>query len=252
MVEFVYILAGQGVYEIGNQTYPVSAGDLVIYNSNVLHYEFNNDPQLPILCCAATDIQLPGFQPNHIVPDNMTPVFPLGANAHTFRSLMQMMFDVSSEISSEMSDICQSLFLALLRLTLRVIEKNAPQTDSASSRTRSSGNLSEQICAYVNEHIYEELSVPAIAKLFGISESYFSRIFKQSTGYSLTAYQQHRKIGKAQTLLLMTNLTIAEIASEVGYRHQSYFTKLFTSIIGVSPTRYRKLYQGSIQPPIIP
>ncbi len=70
-----------------------------------------------------------------------------------------------------------------------------------------------------------------------------ARVFKQSFGYTLTTYLIRRKIGEAQTFLLNSDLPIAEIAAQLGYPNQSYFSRLFTEHIGLSPLRYRKMYK---------
>lgn len=245
IVEIVYILAGQGVYEIAGRPYPVSAGDLVIYNSNVMHYEFNNDPQLPILCCAATGIQIPGMKPNCIVPEHISPVFPLENRAHIFRGIMQTLFEVASLNEPNTSKVCQSLFSALFDLTLSVIDARASMTALEKNKPGwKSSRLGQDFRAYVDAHLDGNLTAKQVSQAFDVSESYFARIFKQSTGCSLTTYIRRWRIGRAQNLLLMTDMTVAEIAYAVGYENQSYFTKLFSDSIGISPTRYRKLYCG--------
>jgi AraC-like DNA-binding protein len=62
------------------------------------------------------------------------------------------------------------------------------------------------------------------------------------SGYSPMQYLLRRRVGEAQTLLITTDLPIAEIAGRVGYDTQSYFNLQFTRHVGMPPKRYRQNY----------
>lgn len=241
IVEFVYILRGSGEYEISAQSYPVEAGNLVVYNNNVVHFESAKNQRLPILCCAATGIQIPGLPPNCLFPEDIPPVFNLGEKKHIFRHLMQEIFDQATAGDPRSTEVCQELFYALLHILLTHIDANCSLQTAA---PRGSDHISKKIREYVDTHPATEISAPQIANLFSISESYLARIFNRSFGCSLTTYLIRRRIGEAQTLLLTTELPISEIAHRVGYDNQSYFAKMFLQNVGISPLRYRKMYRS--------
>lgn len=239
MVELVYVYSGSGDYDIAGRRYPVTAGDLIIYNSNVMHHEFRSHQNHAIYCCAATNIHLPELDPNCILPEKMRPVIHLGDNRHLFQQLMQSIWDTASSGLPNSFSVCQLLFQAVLRLTLDVIAAS----DSESIReVPENTHLSQEIRTYVDSHPIETLSAPAVAKAFHISESYCARIFKQAYDCSLTTYLIKKKIGEAQTLLLTSDLSVKEIGDRVGYHNQSYFCKIFTQTVGTSPLRYQKMY----------
>ena len=73
----------------------------------------------------------------------------------------------------------------------------------------------------------------------GLSESQFSHLFKQQTGHAPLTYFIHLKMQHACSLLTLTQLSVKEIAQEVGYTDSYYFSRLFKKIIGVAPSRYR-------------
>ena len=123
LVEFVYVISGQGEYEIDNVRYPVRAGDLVIYNSDTVHCEFVNHNMLPILCCAAEGILLPGQKPDCMIENGVSPVFHLDEKSYMFRQLMQMIFDEALRGNRYSHMVCQSLFESLFYLTLDVIRQ---------------------------------------------------------------------------------------------------------------------------------
>lgn len=239
MVEFVYVLSGSGEYDIAGARYPVTAGDLIIYNSGVVHHEFRSHHNHSILCCAATNIYIPGLEPNCLIPSHMSPVLHLGDNKHLFQQLMQTLWDTASSGLPHSFPSCELLFQSLLQLAIDIIDNSgSEEVREISQHSR----LSQEIRMYVDSQPVQSLSAPAVAKAFGISESYCARVFKQAYDCSLTTYLIQKKIGEAQTLLLTSDMSVKEIGDSVGYHNQSYFSKIFTQTVGTSPLRYQKMY----------
>lgn len=77
----------------------------------------------------------------------------------------------------------------------------------------------------------------AFAKL---SVSHFSAIFRERTGYSPIEYFNHLKIQKACQYLLLTTMTVKEIAGTLGVDDPYYFSRMFSKLMGHSPVEYRK------------
>jgi AraC-like DNA-binding protein len=90
----------------------------------------------------------------------------------------------------------------------------------------------------------DNLSTPAtldnIAQSVHLSTSFFSRKFKQDTGYAPIEYYNHLRIQKACQLLHFSDLRINEVASQIGIDDPFYFSRLFKKQMGVSPMEYRK------------
>jgi AraC-like DNA-binding protein len=66
-----------------------------------------------------------------------------------------------------------------------------------------------------------------------------SKLIKEKTGYNFQELLQRKRFQMAEHLLMDTDLTIEEIALDVGYENQSYFFKQFKNRYGVTPRRYR-------------
>ncbi len=94
---------------------------------------------------------------------------------------------------------------------------------------------------YINEHLSIDLSLSVLATILNISPYYFERLFKQSVGSTPHQYILRCRIEKAKQLLRTTQLSILEIAEQVGYKNQSHFSKLFRKLTGTSPRAYRSL-----------
>lgn len=94
--------------------------------------------------------------------------------------------------------------------------------------------------SYMENHLEENITLAMVAEKLYLSPTYFSRLFKQRTNYTFSAWLAERRILRAQRYLDETNLTIADIAMQVGYRESNSFTRLFKQTTGISPTEYRK------------
>jgi AraC-like DNA-binding protein len=83
-----------------------------------------------------------------------------------------------------------------------------------------------------------DMSIKDIAKVCGVSECYFRRLFKDYSGESPMDFRQRYRIEKAKQLLLSDMLTISEISSELHFSDIYHFSKTFKSIVGVSPSKF--------------
>lgn len=105
--------------------------------------------------------------------------------------------------------------------------------------TDTDGHISD-IMQYINRHYAEPLSTRQLAAHFGFSLSYFCRYFKRVTGVTVLEYLGAVRLSRACELLQQTELSIAEIATRVGYGGVNYFVRQFREKTGTSPLRFRK------------
>ncbi|MFT4147027.1 MAG: AraC family transcriptional regulator [Mobilitalea sp.] len=97
----------------------------------------------------------------------------------------------------------------------------------------------EQALAYIEDNYQQNIKVNDIVSYLYINRSYFSSIFKQEMQVSPLAYLQSYRIKKAKNLLSKTNMTLHEIALNIGYKDAFTFSKVFKKTTGVSPSKYR-------------
>lgn len=93
---------------------------------------------------------------------------------------------------------------------------------------------------YLRENLSTKVQLEDVAAHVGLSRSYLSTLFKTELGETFTDYLNTMRIEKSKELLLNPELTLADIAGLAGYSDQSYFTKKFAQLVGMSPGRYRK------------
>lgn len=93
---------------------------------------------------------------------------------------------------------------------------------------------------YIHEHLDSPLPLGTISHHAGLSESHFCRLFKESTGLTLTDYVNRCRIEWAKKELLRPEQRVSEIAFLVGYQSLSQFNRSFARITGCSPSRWRQ------------
>lgn len=90
------------------------------------------------------------------------------------------------------------------------------------------------------------ISMHALASLFGMSQRNFTRRFKKATNITPVQYLQNKRLAAATELLQNSNLSIKEIAYRVGYFDVSYFTKLFKKSSSITPKEYRSTVRAKL------
>lgn len=94
---------------------------------------------------------------------------------------------------------------------------------------------------YIHHNCYADLRVKDIAKAMHMSESYLSRKFKKDFGINLKVYIENIIISKAKKCLLASKPSIKEIADELKFKDEFYFSAFFKKHVGMSPSHYRAL-----------
>ena len=107
-------------------------------------------------------------------------------------------------------------------------------------RSNSTKSFVHKAKEYVSNNYDDlELSLDSICEVLGVSNSYFSTIFKKETGKSFIGYLTDYRMDQASRLLIETNEKSYIIAQKVGYTDPNYFSYVFKRRFGVSPSKYR-------------
>jgi two-component system response regulator YesN len=109
--------------------------------------------------------------------------------------------------------------------------------------TEKGQNYSEivkSVITYVRANYMNKLYLNDISEHIKYSVSYLSRIFRDEIGESLSAFINRTRIENSKMVLLTSDLPIIEVAYLCGFDDQSYYTKVFKKITGVSPGKYRE------------
>ena len=106
-------------------------------------------------------------------------------------------------------------------------------------KTEGYSSVIKYLISYINEHIYEDISLHAMAAETGYDAYYISRKFRRETGESINEYILNKKVEQAKILLKTTSLKINEISDILSFSSPSYFSTQFKRAAGVSPAEYK-------------
>ena len=95
---------------------------------------------------------------------------------------------------------------------------------------------------FIHAHLSEPLELASVARCAGLSRSYFSTRFKESTGLAFTEYVAAARVEAARNMLANPGLRVSEIAFAVGFQSLTRFNRVFREMTGMSPTCFRKLH----------
>lgn len=98
----------------------------------------------------------------------------------------------------------------------------------------------ESVLSYIEEHLSASLTMEEAAASIAMSYNYFSKRFREYTGYSFPEYVNRLRIERSKSYLEDPSLKITDIAYKIGYDSASTFSKAFSKYEGCSPADYRR------------
>ena len=95
------------------------------------------------------------------------------------------------------------------------------------------------ILKYIEDNLYDNISIDAIAIQFYFNRFYIMRLFKKETGLTITEYINTRRIIKSLKQLVNSNDRILKVALDNGYHSLEYYSEIFYKTMGYSPLEFR-------------
>jgi AraC-like DNA-binding protein len=229
-----YCIDGQGWYKIGDKQYKVGPFEFFILPQNVEHaYGSSENNPWSIYWVHFGGDTLPHFNSMHTVQEHLKPYY-IKSSEEIFSvfSRMYKTLELGYSIDNLMfSNMCLSHFISLFIYNARHYQiKTDEKTDTIDSAI-----------LYMQEHIKKNISLNELSKQYNYSPSRFSNLFKQKTGYAPIDYFIQMKMQKASQELDFTDKPIKEVAIDLGFDDPYYFSRRFSKIIGMSPTKYRSI-----------
>ena len=245
LLEILFVRSGTGFYIVGNERYPVSKGDIIINNADTLHDEDpDNSSNLNMYCISTTDVQIEELPSNCLLLPDECPVFSAEEYADTVESMMSMIYVMLATDPDNSIETCHYLAAALLSYLRMLSKRNGGETKKSDRSTHSI--IAARVKNYIDSHYDEHFTLEDLSRDLCISPYYLSKRKKKSTGFSPMHYAIRRRLGEAQSLLIMTDRSITDIALTIGFGSQSQFYNIFKKYIGMSPGKYRETY-GNFQ-----
>jgi AraC-like DNA-binding protein len=92
---------------------------------------------------------------------------------------------------------------------------------------------------FMEENLFHPIYLSELSEIAGLSRMHFAAQFRAATGQAPHAHLLQRRIERAQTLLSDPTLSVADVATIVGFKNKAHFTSAFKKIVGEPPSRWR-------------
>jgi AraC family transcriptional regulator, arabinose operon regulatory protein len=234
---YIYNVAGRGFFRQNDRTWPVGPGELLYCPPRVEH-EYWSDPQDPwsIHWMHVSGPTIRSYA-RAIGFSTDSPVIQIGVQSEIVY-LFNMLYDLAKPCFERRRAAairaCAQLILTRIALTPRSAAGSYEQVRDV-----------RHIQEYMRRMVDRRLGLNDFAARFDASPAHFSRVFKRHANFAPIEYFLRLKVHKACCLLATTKRSVKEIARQLSFDDQNYFSRLFKRIVGMSPKAYRRGVWGS-------
>ncbi len=250
-IEIIYVTLGKGQLILNGQTFTMGKGDLAyilpqdVHAIESLSYEDFKYAVIKFDPSILFDAPFDAFILKHILPV----IAPVPANhklisSHrvselTVTNIEYMMITFNEKPFGYEFMVKSKLMVLFYDLIWMLKEKGHNLIDVPRKNT----DLANIIPAfhYIHNHFSKPITAEIVADHCHLSYSYFSRLFKRTSGITFTKYLNFTRVTEAERLLLEQKLSITEIGLTVGFSDTSYFIHQFKSFKKTTPKQFLKL-----------
>lgn len=242
-VEFILVLEGTVNIRLGQKKYLLQTGDFIFVNSNEVHNTFKTEEQNLLLAVQINPAFYAFIYPNFT--DFYFDCNSFGQNdavLHRHANIRKYLARISWEISRRQtgfrSRIGSYLFLLAGELIAFPFYNKADLDNAISDEDL---NRLQRITNYIEQHLHRKLTLQEIGEEEHLSYYYLSHFIKDKMGISFQEYLKKTRMQRAVELLLSSEKSIAEIATETGFTSAAAFHISFKKEFQVPPGEYRNL-----------
>ncbi len=238
----IYCKSGNGCVSIEGQMHNLAANQVIIIPPGVAH-SYWADQQSPwsIYWIHFAGVKAPLFARGFETPATIQPS-PASRIEERIKLFDEMYTALSSKMTVETvsyANLCLPHFLGTFSFVkqFRAAGKTAEHTSTIIS----------VVVYYMQENVDGRLSLQDMSAYVGMSKSYFYRVFLREMGESPVEYFNRLKVQKACDYIMYSDMNIVQIAHTVGFSDPYYFSRVFSRIMGVPPTRFRAIARDELK-----
>jgi AraC-like DNA-binding protein len=233
--ELIFITGGSGSITIGDKRYQAEEG-MIFYICSDIFQSIESDINNPLYFISVhfsyANVMLSDKRWNIKNGNNILPLNPM----ETVKDYYNTSYIFRKLISSWNEKLPGYELITTALLQQLIFELYSHKKKE--SRNYSVSLKIENIIKYMHENINNKLTLNELAERVQLSPTYLSKVFKDNTGYSLIGFFNRIKIDKAKELIIEGNKKIKEVAHEVGFTDEFYFSRIFKKIEGISPAEF--------------
>ena len=242
--EVFYVVNGDGLFRIKDESFSVKTHDLVIVNANLLHTESSKGSNpLEYIVLGIDGMSLKPLGNTDLFSESLYSIQNCRKNREEISFCLNSILREAETKNEHYETICQNLVEILVLGLSREIKPDIVL--SADTSTNKDGAY---IKKYIDVHYSQDLNLDTLAEATYMNKYYLSHVFKRSFGTSPIDYLIEKRISTAKFFLETTKYSIGEISELVGYNSTSYFSQIFKKRTGSTPSDYRAAIVGGPVP----
>lgn len=233
-IEIFAVFEGELTFLLNEKKYPLHVGEFILVNSNEVHSVFSPKPNKTVV------LQIPLSVFERYFTDEQFILFSHSPREQDkqFMSILDELYQTYTLQRTGYDYKAQSQFYMLLYLLVSKYRKTDVNPDVV-RHNRKLRRLSA-ITTYISDNYTKEMSLENLAKIFGYSPTYLSRMFQKYASTNYKTYLLSIRIEYAFRDLVNTENTISDIAVSNGFPNSKAFSKAFQKKYGMLPSEYRK------------
>ena len=165
-------------------------------------------------------------------------VFGVGHPVHPI--LLRLMQDSYEEYATK--DVCYKLPIRanIYLIMTRLLRFYCGSKDESDKMIYHNVLRLRPIITYIAENFKDKIKIDTLAEMISVSPDYFTKMFRDSIGKTPIDYINGMRVNYAMQLLCDSDMSMAEIADDIGFCNPNYFHKIFKQYMDTSPLAYRK------------
>ena len=245
-IELQYYTSGSAAVRCGSQDISVVGGDVLVVNSNELHW---GESKVTGTSYYVLIFDTSLLQSSFIDSIESKFIAPITQNMILFQNLIRGERQIIDNLERIIEEYerkqtafeieIKSRILGLIVLLLRSHVQRVLTEGEYNARTQNARRYKEAL-DFIDENLVADISLPDLARRISVSPSHFCRQFKALTGRTLSSYINGKRIDRAAELLAEGSVNVSEAALGVGFNDLNYFSRLFRRYKKVTPSEYKR------------
>lgn len=238
-IEIFAVFEGNITFHLNEEKYLLSPGKFIIVNSNEIHSVDSPEPNHTVVL----QIPLNTFQ-NYYTGEQF--IRFTHEEREQDKEIMDLIWNMQRIYEEKETGYDMRVTSEYFRLLYFMVSQYRELYVTSDMLKINKGlNRLSEITSYIKEHYESELSLDQVAKKFGYSSAYLSRMFQKYAGINYKAFVQNVRVEKAHQVLLDSDCTISEIAFAHGFPNSKAMSRAFQKKYGIVPSEYRKTIKMS-------
>lgn len=229
--ELTFIDNGELITNVDGEDYALDEMDLILYSPGQFHTQHTGNSK----SCSYLTILFEMDVPDSYLLTNRV--------YHAHRDIHNALNEFIKVSNNHMLYNSELMICYLKQLIIRILQYDFLTSSPIAStpmQQRFENELLNEIIIYINDSIYEHITIEEICNKFSISRSSLQALFKNNLQTAPKQYISDLKLNKSKLLIKESMHTISEISSMLGFTSIHYFSRKFKQQFGITPTDYAK------------